>query len=260
MVELKSLVTHTNQLLKISKFKDYCPNGLQVEGNAQVSKIVAGVTASEAMIHAAIERGADVLLVHHGYFWRGEDQAVVGMKKTRIKLLLEHGLSLLAYHLPLDAHPELGNNVRLAEVLGFQVEADLNREGIGLVGRLAEPVSAVRLRDLISARLGREVLHVAGEAQRTAATEKDADQPIETIAWCTGGAQNYIQQAVDLGVDAYLSGEISESTVHIARECGVHYFAAGHHATERFGVQALGEHLAQEFNLEYEFVDLWNPA
>ncbi len=253
MVELKLLVAHTNKILKISKFKDYCPNGLQVEGAAQVNKIVAGVTASQAMIHKAIERKADVLLVHHGYFWRGEDQAITGMKKARIQLLLENNISLLAYHLPLDAHPELGNNVRLADVLGFEVEANLNKEGVGLVGRLSKPMTAFALRDLISERLDRKVLHISAD-------QEDSNKEIKTIAWCTGGAQNYISQAVELGVDAYLSGEISESTVHTARENGIDYFSAGHHATERYGVQALGEHMAEEFNLQYEFVDVWNPV
>ncbi len=249
MVALKELVDCCDGWMNPRRFKDYCPNGLQVEGRAEVARIVSGVTASQALIDAAIERKADCLLVHHGYFWRNEAQPLVGMKRERIRSLLAHDISLVAYHLPLDAHPEFGNNVCLARELGFEVEGALDQDGIGLVGRLAAPMDAVALRDHVSARLGREALHVDGGAER-----------VETVAWCTGGAQHLIEQAVEKGVDAYISGEISESTVHVARECGIHYYAAGHHATERYGVQALGELLAEHFGLSHEFVDIWNPA
>ncbi len=250
MVRLRDLVAYCDQLLAPGKFRDYCPNGLQVEGRGEVRSIVSGVTASLALIDAAVTRRADLLLVHHGYFWRGEPEPLVGMKQRRIKRLLAHDISLVAYHLPLDAHPGLGNNARLAETLDFQVEGTLNREGIGLYGRLARPMPARDLAASIERRLGRQPIHVG----------PSENAMVETIAWCTGGAQSQIQQAVDIGVDAYLSGEISEATVHVARECGIHYFGAGHHATERGGVEALGDHLAHEFGLRHEFVDVWNPV
>ena len=251
MILVHELTAYCDQLLEPGKFRDYCPNGLQIEGRAEINVIVSGVTASMALIEAAIEREADALLVHHGYFWRGEPEPLVGMKQRRIKRLLAHDINLLAYHLPLDAHPELGNNACLARRLDFEVEGPLNRENIGLYGRLRRPMTPSELTAVIEQRLGRRPLHIAsGEDERV----------IETIAWCTGGAQRSIQQAADLGVDAYLSGEISESTVHVARECGIDYFAAGHHATERGGVEALGDHLANQFGLRHEFVDIWNPA
>ena len=252
MVQLRELTSYCDDLLEADRFRDYCPNGLQVEGNDQVNKIVTGVTASQALIDAAIEADADVLLVHHGYFWKGEDARVVGIKKQRIARLLDAGLSLVAYHLPLDAHPVYGNNVQLAQVLGISVEGRL-QEGaepaIGLYGRLANPVSGKALAKHIAEKLGREPLHIDNMAQE-----------ISTVAWCTGAAQGYIEQAIELGVDAYITGEVSEPTVHIARETGIHFFAAGHHATERYGVKALGEHLAANFGLDVQFIDIDNPV
>ena len=252
MVQLRELTSYCDDLLEADRFRDYCPNGLQVEGNGQVNKIVTGVTASQALIDAAIEADANVLLVHHGYFWKGEDARVVGIKKQRIARLLDAGLSLVAYHLPLDAHPVYGNNVQLAQVLDISVEGRL-QEGaepaIGLYGRLANPVSGKALAKHIAEKLGREPLHIDNMAQE-----------ISTVAWCTGAAQGYIEQAIELGVDAYITGEVSEPTVHIARETGIHFFAAGHHATERYGVKALGEHLAANFSLDVQFIDIDNPV
>jgi len=252
MISLKELVAHTDGLLDVASFRDYCPNGLQVEGRETVQRLVAGVTASQALIDAAVDAGADALLVHHGYFWKGEDPTVTGIKRRRIQRLLEAGVSLLAYHLPLDAHVALGNNAQLAEVLGLQVEG---RFGVGdagsiaMYGRLPEPVPAGVFAGHVAAALGRAPLLVPG-----------GDHPVSTVGWCTGAAQGYIEAALDLGLDAYLSGEISEPTVHVAREGGIHYFAAGHHATERYGVQALGRHLAERFGLEFQFIDIDNPV
>lgn len=246
------LITYIDELLKISDYKDYGPNGLQVEGAAEVKKIVSGVTASQALIEAAIESGADTLLVHHGYFWKGEDPRIIGMKYRRIKALLDNNINLLGYHLPLDAHAELGNNAQLAQRLGFSARGGFARDNgpdIGLYGDMNRSMAGEELASHIETVLGRKPLYVAGH-----------ERPVKTIAWCTGGAQSYIEQAADLGVDAYLSGEISEYTVHIARELGIHFYAAGHHATERYGVKALGEHLSQKFDLEHEFVDIDNPA
>lgn len=252
MVRLQELVDYTDRLLDVNQFDDYCPNGLQVQGADEVRVLVTGVTASAALVEAAAAAGADALLVHHGYFWKGEDPRVRGMKRRRLGALLASDMSLLAYHLPLDAHPQLGNNARLGQLLGFTVTGQLARAGrvnIGLHGELDTPLSVEGLAARIAERLGRAPLHVGGSASR-----------IERIGWCTGAAQRYIDEAAALGLDAYLSGEISEPTVHEARESGVHYFAAGHHATERYGVQALGEHLAQRFDLTHQFIDIDNPV
>lgn len=251
MAGLKDIVSYTNSLLKIASFKDYAPNGLQVEGKDSVNCVVSGVTASLALIEEAIKRNADAILVHHGYFWRNESAEITGMKYQRIKALMDYDISLLAYHLPLDAHPELGNNVQLAKQLGIIVEGDMNIDGMGLgnMGRFEQAYSVQGLSDHIEAILGRKPLAIAASSEE-----------IKTLAWCTGGAQHYIHDAIALGVDAYISGEISESTVHTARESDIHYFSAGHHATERYGVKALGEHLAEKFAIEHHFVDCDNPV
>lgn len=252
MVLLQELVRYTNELLDIQNFRDYCPNGLQVQGNNEVQTIISGVTASQAFLDAAIDAGADALLVHHGYFWSGEDPCVVGMKRQRLGRLIAANVSLLAYHLPLDAHSDYGNNVQLGRLLGFDILGSFGRapgDSLGLHGSLAAAMDAEALAQHIQTTLGREPMHIPGAAN-----------PIRTIAWCTGAAQSYIEQAVSLGVDAFVSGEISEQTVHVAREAGIHYFAAGHHATERYGVQALGGHLAHQFGVKHRFVDIDNPV
>lgn len=252
MVGLSELTSYTNKLLNVSQFKDYCPNGLQIEGRADIKKMVSGVTACQALINVAIEKEADALLVHHGYFWKNENSVITGVKKKRIQALLANDISLLAYHLPLDAHKELGNNVQLAKRLGFSTEGWFGgRKGqeIACHGILESASSAEQLQQSISAVLHREALHIPG-----------SDKEIKSIAWCTGAAQSYIEDAIELGVDAYISGEVSESTVHAARESGVHFFSCGHHATERYGVQALAEHLSERFAVSHEFVDINNPV
>ncbi len=251
-VSLKELENDLIKLLKPEQFNDYCPNGLQVEGRDQISTIVSGVTACKALIEAAAEQGADALLVHHGYFWRGEDQSITGIKKARIECLLENGMSLFAYHLPLDAHSELGNNVQLASKLGFEIRGELGKQNnhpIGLTGTPGKPTSFSSLTQLLTDVLDREPLAVEGRSKE-----------IKSIAWCTGAAQNYIGLAVAAGVDAYITGEVSEPTIHIARESGMHFFSAGHHATERYGVQALGDYLAKRFELDHQFIDIDNPV
>ena len=249
MVALTTLVDAANTLLDINRFKDYAPNGLQLEGKSEVRKIVSGVTASQALIDAAIEANADVLLVHHGWFWRGEDQRIVGMKKRRIKALLQNDISLMGYHLPLDAHLELGNNAQLAKRLGFIREGSMNAEGVGDYGYLEKSLTVEEL----SQQMGQSL-------KRLPTVVTAGDHTIKTVAWCTGGAQSYIGQAIALGVDAFVSGEISEQTTHEARENGIHYFAAGHHATERYGAPALAQYLAEQFGLEHQFIDIDNPA
>ena len=252
MLSRQALVKYLAGLLDVDKFHDYAPNGLQVEGRAEIRKIVTGVTASQALLDVAVAEAADAVLVHHGYFWKGESPVICGMKKRRLQTLLQRDINLFAYHLPLDAHPELGNNAQLAARLGIQVEGVLGGrelQGVGNVGVLASPMPLAEFGQHVHAVLGRQPLLVAG-----------GDHPIQRIAWCTGGAQGYITEAHALGVDAYLSGEVSEHTIHSAREQGLHYIAAGHHATERYGVWALGEHLAARFGVECVFVDIDNPA
>ncbi|MBU1192604.1 MAG: Nif3-like dinuclear metal center hexameric protein [Gammaproteobacteria bacterium] len=256
MINLHELTRYTNQLLNIDNFQDYCPNGLQVEGRREVRKLVSGVTASQALVDAAIAAGADALLVHHGYFWKGEDPCVTGMKRRRLASLLGADISLLAYHLPLDAHPELGNNAQLGALLNIPVEGWFGSgrgPGIGpdiaCYGTLPQAWAAAAFETHIAAVLGRAPQFIAG-----------GEHKIRRVGWCTGAAQSYIDAAAALGLDAFISGEISEPTVHVAREAGIHFFAAGHHATERYGVQALAAHLSTHFGLEHEFLDLDNPA
>jgi dinuclear metal center YbgI/SA1388 family protein len=252
MIALQELLDYTNKLLDVHNFADYCPNGLQVEGRPGVERLVSGVTASLALVEAAAEAGADVLLVHHGWFWKGENASVTGMKRHRLRRLLENEISLLAYHLPLDAHSELGNNVRLAGVLGLEVQGRFGEDGgmqLGYHGRLPRALDAAAFCELLEQTLGRSPTFIDG-----------GKPEIRRVGWCTGAAQSYIEAAAQLGLDAFVSGEISEQTVHVAREAGIHYFAAGHHATERYGVCALGEHLAERFGIGHRFIDIDNPA
>ncbi|WP_339628025.1 Nif3-like dinuclear metal center hexameric protein [uncultured Pseudomonas sp.] len=249
-IALTTLVEEAQRYLNAPRISDYCPNGLQVEGRPQVLRIVSGVTASQALVDAAVEAEADVLLVHHGYFWKGEDPCITGMKQRRLKTLLANDISLLAYHLPLDLHPEVGNNVQLARQLGITVEGPLepdNPRTVGLIGSLAEPLSPRDFAWRVQQVLGREPLLVEGP------------EMIRRVGWCTGGGQGYIDQAIAAGVDLYLTGEASEQTFHSARENRISFIAAGHHATERYGVQALGEYLARRFAIEHRFIDCPNP-
>jgi dinuclear metal center YbgI/SA1388 family protein len=251
-VELSQLETVLTNLLRPEQFKDYCPNGLQIEGGNSISKIVTGVTASKALLDAAIAASADAILVHHGYFWQGENPCLKGAKKARVKILLDHNISLFAYHLPLDVHQELGNNVQLARRLEIEVTGDLKKQNnhpLVFSGVFAKPITNADFALRIKQVLGREALIVQGRSET-----------IKTIAWCTGAAQNYIETAVDGGVDAYLTGEVSEQTIHIARESGIHFFSAGHHATERYGAFAVGEYLAEKLSIEHEFIDIPNPV
>jgi dinuclear metal center YbgI/SA1388 family protein len=250
-IALTTLVNEASRYLDVASIKDYCPNGLQVEGRPVVRRIISGVTASQALLEAAVEADADMVLVHHGYFWKNEDARIVGMKQRRLKTLLTHDISLVAYHLPLDLHPVVGNNVQLAQRLGLNIEGGIepgNPRSIVLQGRLSKSMTAREFSGHVKAVLGRDPLVIEG------------DRLIRRVAWCTGGAQGYIDQAITAGVDAYLTGEVSEQTVHSARENGISFFAAGHHATERYGVQALGDYLAKHFSIEHVFIDIPNPA
>ncbi|HJV07610.1 MAG TPA: Nif3-like dinuclear metal center hexameric protein [Chromobacteriaceae bacterium] len=248
-MKLTELVGMIDAQLQPWQFKDYAPNGLQVEGKEEVKTLVTGVTASMALIDAAIASQADAILVHHGYFWKGEDARVVGMKRARLAKLLAHGISLLAYHLPLDAHPVLGNNACLAEVLGFAVAGQCGEQNLLWHGSVDQALTAQELTQRISSRLGRDAI-LLGEAS----------WPVERVAWCTGGAQGFFDDAIALGVQAFITGEVSEQNYHMAHERGVAFIAAGHHATERYGIQALGEWIAGNAHVKVKFVDVFNPV
>lgn len=251
-VSRAALLHAFDALLQPSLFRDYGPNGLQVEGKAEVGKIVSGVTASLALIDAAIEAGADAIFVHHGLFWRGQDGRVTGWMKQRLSRLLGHDINLFAYHLPLDAHPQLGNNAQLAQRLGVTIyEGSSGRFGeqaLGLLGECA-PTTLADWSAHVQRLLGRSVTLV-GEATRT----------VQKVALCTGGAQSYFESAIAAGADVFITGEISEPQAHYAHESGVAYIACGHHASERYGAPAVAAHIAQQFGLVHEFIDIPNPA
>ncbi len=248
-VRREDLRVHLDSLLEAARFRDYCPNGLQVEGRERVARVVCGVTASQALIEAAIERRADALLVHHGWFWKAEDGRVTGFRRQRMARLLAHDINLFAYHLPLDAHPTLGNNAQLALRLGWTITGRFAEQDIGFVGVPPAPTTAGDLARRMEQVLGRAPMLIG-----------DPGGAVARIAWCSGGAQDYFEAALATGADVFMSGEISEQTVHLARETGMVFIAAGHHATERYGVMALGEHLARKFGIDCEFVDIENPV
>ncbi|RJF99655.1 Nif3-like dinuclear metal center hexameric protein [Noviherbaspirillum saxi] len=250
-VNRDELAKYLEQTLDINRFRDYCPNGLQVEGCQEIHRLVSGVTASLALLEAAAARNADAIIVHHGYFWRGEDARVIGPKHKRLKLLLTQDINLFGYHLPLDMHRELGNNIQLAMRLGLTADGRFGDDDIGWLGH-AQESHLKTVGDLareVEARLGRTPLLIG-----------DPNQSLGRIAWCTGAAHGMLDNAITAGASVYLSGEVSEPTVHLARESGVAYLACGHHATERYGIQALGTHLADHFGIEHSFIDIDNPV
>lgn len=252
MITRHNLLHYLDTELNSAKIKDFCPNGLQVEGKPEIKKIVSGVTACQALIDKAIEKNADALLVHHGYFWKGEPAEITGMKKRRLQQLLTHDINLFAYHLPLDVHPRFGNNAQLAELMGWRSEGavDVSDPACPLVtGALTEPLSCDDFAAEIESKLA-----------RTLVCRVNTTRPIKRVAWCTGGGQGFIDRAAQLGVDAFVTGEVSEPTIHSAREQNIAFFAAGHHATERYGAKALGQHLAERFKLDVEFIDIDSPA
>lgn len=252
MASQLQLLNAFDTLLEPQRFRDYGPNGLQVEGKQEVRRVVSGVTASRALIQAAIAAQADAIFVHHGLFWRGHDGRVTGWLKQRLALLLAHDINLFAYHLPLDAHPELGNNAQLGRVLGLQASSRFGEQDLGFAGALAGGdgfASAQALAQHVEAALKHQVVLVAPH-----------QRPLRRIAWCTGGAQGYFESAIAAGVDAFITGEISEPQAHYARECGVAFLACGHHASERYGAPAVAAQVAAQLGLEHEFIDIDNPA
>jgi dinuclear metal center YbgI/SA1388 family protein len=245
------LLSAFDTLLQPQRFKDYGPNGLQVEGKAQIARIVSGVTASRALIEAAIDMQADAIFVHHGLFWRGHDGCVTGWLKARLALLLAHDINLFAYHLPLDAHPELGNNAQLGLQLGLSATGRFGEQELGFIGARTHGEFA-SARDLAN--------HVEYVLKRPVALINTAQAAIKNIAWCTGGAQSYFEAAIAAGADAFITGEMSEPQAHYARECGVAYIACGHHASERYGAPAVAGHVAAQLGLWHQFIDIDNPA
>jgi dinuclear metal center YbgI/SA1388 family protein len=249
MAHRSEIDNYLHDLLGVDRFRDYGPNGLQVEGKSEVRRLVSGVTASLAFIDAAIEAGADAILVHHGLFWRGQDGRITGWMRARIARLIAHDINLFAYHLPLDAHPALGNNAQLARQLGLSADATFGEQDLGFIGDAAGLATAAALADRVQAALQRVPVLVPGDGR-----------PLRRIAWCTGGAQGSFEAAIGAGADAYLTGEISEPQAHLARETGVAFLACGHHATERYGAPAVAQDVAQRFGLAHRFIDVPNPA
>jgi len=249
-MRLNELRQYLDDLLETARWRDYCPNGLQVEGRGEVRRLLCGVTASQALVDAAVAGGYDAILVHHGYFWRGEDGRITGIRRRRLGALLGHDISLFAYHLPLDGHPELGNNAQLARHMAWESDGRFGDQDIGWIGVPQETgPKALDVAANLAVKLGRVPLLVG-----------DGERRVSRIAWCSGGAQYLFERAIAAGVDLYVSGEISEQTTHLARESGVPYIAAGHHATERYGVQALAHRLNDELMLTADFLDLPNPV
>lgn len=249
MIERDTLLSHLHQMLEADRFKDYGPNGLQVEGKARIHKVVTGVTASLALIEAAVAEGADALLVHHGLFWRGQDGRVTGWMRQRLATLLQHDINLIAYHLPLDAHASLGNNAQWGQRLGWVADSHFGDQDLGFIGPAPAGLGFDALVQQLRQVMGREVTGIPGDGR-----------PLQRVAWCSGGAQGYFEQAIAAGADVFLTGEISEPQAHYAKETGVAFIACGHHASERWGVQAVGEHLAQRMGVAHTFIDLPNPA
>ncbi len=244
MINNKTLATYLNEYLNVSKFSDYCPNGLQIEGKSDVSKIIAGVSANQDLIERAIDEKADALFVHHGFFWKNESPVITGIKKSRIKALLDNNINLFAYHLPLDAHPIVGNNIQLAMRLNIQ-----NPQPVG---------DTLVWQGQVDSSLADVAQSVQSVTQRTPLAFGPKNKPIKKIAWCTGGAQSYIEHAIDVGADCFITGEVSEQIPGICKENDIAFISAGHHATERYGVQALCQHLSQEFSLDYQYIDIDN--
>lgn len=253
MADRNQVTRYLDSRLKIDSFKDFCPNGLQIEGKQKLNKLIVGVTANQALIDSALERNADGIIVHHGLFWKGDSYPLVGIKRNRIKPLLEQDINLWAYHLPLDCHLELGNNVQLAKLLGLKNIVSYEVDGVAdllWLGELSDEQNVQQFSEQIKNKLNHQPLYLGNGVQ----------QKITTIAWCSGAAQKYIVQAKALGADLFFSGEVSEQTTHLAHELDIHYLACGHHATERYGVQALANELKQKFQLMIDYVDIVNPV
>ena len=250
MTTRQELLAAFDELLQPARFKDYGPNGLQVEGRSEVRHIVSGVTASLALIDAAIAEGADAIFVHHGLFWRGQDGCITGWMRQRVARLLQHEINLFAYHLPLDAHPELGNNAQLGARLGLKIKGNFGEQMLGCWGDLDAPLGGVEaLAQQLQSVCGRSVVAVDAKPG-----------PLRRVGWCSGGAQGYFEAAIAAGVDVFITGEISEPQAHYARECGVSFIACGHHASERYGAPAVAGHVAQRLGLRHSFIDIDNPA
>lgn len=249
MAHRSDIDMYLSAVMQAATFKDYGPNGLQIEGRAGVGRLVSGVTASLALIEAAIAAQADALLVHHGLFWRGQDGRLTGWLKQRVQRLMAHDISLFAYHLPLDAHAEFGNNAQFGRRIGVIADSRFGEQSLGFVGSLEQPMSTPDLLGRLRQISSRTPAHVEGDGRA-----------LRRVAWCTGGAQSYFEGAIAAGADVFITGEMSEPQVHLARETGVAFIACGHHASERYGVQALGSHIAEHFGIEHRYIEIDSPA
>lgn len=249
MIDKFSLLKYLNDVLKPYEFEDYCPNGLQIEGDFTINKIITGVSICDELIESAIKNKANAIIVHHGIFWFKDDYRIYGVKKERIKKLLEHGINLYAYHLPLDNHQTLGNNIQLANLLDIEVIGQTDKQNLLWYGRLKKPILLPEFKNKVNAALKREPL-ILGKTERV----------ITDIAWCTGGAVSMFNKAIDLDVDLYITGEVSEHILHLANESGVVYMAAGHYATERYGIMALTKYLGENLKLDASFIEIYNPV
>lgn len=252
MISTQQLINYLNEQLQPDLWKDYCPNGLQVAGASEIKHLITAVSACQFVLDAAVKQRAQAVLVHHGYFWRGEDPCLTGIKRQRLATLLSHNINLIAYHLPLDGHPEWGNNVQLAQLLHLRITGEFGYQhgpAIALIGELPSPMSGEELTNFLAEKLKHQPVWIAGNVTQ-----------IKRVGWSTGAGQGMIEEASNQQVDAFITGEISERTTHLARESGLHFFAAGHHATEKYGVEALGNHLAEQFGIISQYIDIDNPA
>lgn len=249
MAHRSDIDVYLSAVMQAATFKDYGPNGLQIEGRERVGRLVSGVTASLALIESAIAVQADALLVHHGLFWRGQDGRLTGWLKQRVQRLMAHDISLFAYHLPLDAHAEFGNNAQFGRRIGVNADARFGDQSLGFVGSLEQPMTTPDLLGRLRQISSRTPAHVEGDGRA-----------LRRVAWCTGGAQAYFEGAIAAGADVFITGEMSEPQVHLARETGVAFIACGHHASERYGVQALGSHIAEHFGIEHRYIEIDSPA
>ncbi|WMY97637.1 MAG: Nif3-like dinuclear metal center hexameric protein [Arsenophonus sp.] len=237
-----------NTYLGIDKYHDSVPNGLQVEGCEEIKKIVTGVTASQSLLNTAVCLKAHAIIVHHGYFWKNESNLIKNIKRKRLKTLLSNNINLYAYHIPLDAHPVIGNNVQLGNIIGVNIDDYITP--LLPVGRFSIPISSSELMTRLKNRLDRQPLYYGDFISKK----------ISTVAWCSGKGQKFIETVAKLGIDAFITGEVSEETFHISKEMKIHFYSAGHHATERYGIKALGEWIKKNYNLDVTFIDIPNPA
>lgn len=243
--ELEKIISN---VLNTKNIQDYAPNGLQVAGCRLIKSVITGVTASQELLKSAIQKKAEAVIVHHGYFWKNEPLVIKGIKKNRLKMILENDINLYSWHLPLDIHPKLGNNAQLGNLLGIKIVGNITP--LLLWGKFPESISGTQLENLIHKKLNRKPFWY-GET---------GPNHISNIAWCTGAGQSLIDKAAEFGVDAFITGDVSEPTIHSAKEQKIHFYAAGHHATECGGILSITKWLKENTHLSVSFTNISNPA